>query len=241
MRELFLYTYAMFNPIDIKEIKELIDNLKEPYLITDGINILDKTIDISSINYLLISAADEDITIKKENDQYYIVVNKAELNENTKEEYSPFSEGDKDPNSNFCDITPDGARLEEFFDITIGDIIHRKEDQLRSEYNVKEADGYLYFQRIPSIIFEAMDITRVKYRDGRCIEASILMLLKENTTGEDKRKILEIINQATTDTLEVPGDDNVTSFTWNIKSYNIKASIEDVDKREYAIVAVTRE
>ena len=241
MRELFLYTYAMFNPIEIKEIKEILDKLKEPYLITDGTNLLDKNIDVSSIDYLSISTDDEDITIKKENGHYFIDVAKADFAEDIKEEYSPFSEGDKDPSSNFCDITPDGAKLEEFFDISIGDLIHRKEDQIRAEYNVREADGYLYFQRIPSIIFEAMDTTRVKYRDGRCIEASILMLLKENTSEEDKRNILEIINQAITDTLEVPGDDNVTSFTWNIKSYNIKASIEAINKREYAIVAVTRE
>lgn len=231
----------MFNPIDIKEIKELLDNLKEPYLITDGNSILEKNISIEEYDYLTISAEDEDITIKRENGAYFIEITEAEITQDLKEEYSPFSEGDKNPNSNFCDITPEGAKLEDFFDITIGNIIHIKEDKLRDLYDIKEDDGYLYFQRIPSLIFEAMDTTRVKYRDGRCIEASILMLLKEAITNADKRNILEIINQAITDTLEVPGDDNEISFIWNIKSYFIKAAIEEINKREYAVISVTRE
>ncbi len=231
----------MYTSITINEIKELIESLNEPYLITDGVNILDISINLDTVAYLSIATSDEDITIKKENDEYLIERNKAEESNDDRSDFSPFSEGDKDPNSNFCDITPEGAKLEDLFDITIGDIIHLREDHLRSKYTVKEDCGYLYFQRIPSMIFEALDTTRVRYSNSRCIEADILMLLKQNVSDGDKRNILEIINQAITDTLELPGDESEASFIWNINNYRVKAYIENIDKREYAIVSVTRE
>lgn len=57
----------MFKQISINEINELLGKLVDPYLITDGVNILDKNLDIAQIDNLSISSGDEDMIIKKEN------------------------------------------------------------------------------------------------------------------------------------------------------------------------------
>lgn len=225
--------------MNFKEIKAFISSLDECDIISDGINILDKSIDPSNYEELYITRENSAITIKKHGEEYTLEEEK-ESEEQIKPCYSPFAEGDKNLRTDFADSLVEDAKLEELLSITVSDLLPLKEEDIKSKYSPLEEDGFLYFQRVPSMIFEAMDITRVSFKADRIIECDIMMILKENLNRDDKANILSIINDVVTNTLEVPGDEEKDSYSWNGKNYAIKAYIKRVKNREYAVLSYKR-
>lgn len=226
-----------------KDIKEILSRLSQHDVISDGVNLISASdIDLSNISELLISTDNSSMTIKKTGNLFTIEEIMDDEEDEEEYDYSPYSDGDKDPSKSFCDITPEGAKLEELLNITVGDILHLKKDDLISRFNAStEDDGSLVMQRIPSVIFEAMDITRAEYSpSGRLCLAEILMMLKMDLSDEDKSSILAIISTAVTDTLEMPGDFSADSYTWNTEHFEIKAAIKTIKMREFAALSFRR-
>ena len=226
-----------------KNIEEILGRLSDDAMFSDGTNILSASeIDLSNISELLISTDNKSITVKKENNSYRYEEEADYEDSDVEYAYSPYADGDKDPSKSFCDITPEGAKLEELLNITIGDILYLKREDLISRFNANaEDDGSVIMQRVPSVIFEAMDITRVEYStQGRISLAEILMILKKNLSAADRFSILSIISTAVTDTLEMPGDFTDDSYIWNTDHFEIKASIKTIKEREFAALSFMR-
>ena len=227
------------------DVRKLLESLPYGAVISDGKDIISADeISIDSADELQIAADCRAITIKRNGSSFSVEEDTGDEVSDDEYGYSPYSDGDSDPSRSFCDITPDGARLDDLLNMTVGDIIHIRKEEAARKLNASEEDERtLVMQRIPSALFEALDITRAVYSDdGRLTDASIMMRLKQDLTDDDRNSILTILSNAVTDILETPGDtDENGAFTWIAPHFMIQAHILRIKEREFAALSFHRE